>query len=164
MTRWAFLLLGASCLAAACNRSDSRSAQNDGAGANITNGLEDGAATAAEANETNSATQVEDCPKLDIEWHAEVGAQDGQRMLNVTGNGMVNSGGWKFSLRPGLLDRMNPPVQRFTLTIQQPSGPSTQPMVPFRVEAETPAQPRYEAVAIDCGGAEYARITQIDRP
>ena len=164
MTKWAYLLLGASCLAAGCNRSDSGNAQPNSADANLAVGVDNEASRTAQTGAANGPAQDGECAKLDIAWHAEVAPTDGQRMLKVTGTGMVNSGGWSFSLRPGLLDKKNPPIQHFTLTIQQPSGPATQPMMPFKVDAETPAQPRYDAVVIDCGGAEYARITQIDRP
>ena len=122
-------------------------------------------ANAQSANTIETAEAAEACPKLDIAWHAEVAAKDGERRLFVSGEGQMGTGGWQFGLDPGVLDEINPPVQHFTLTITEPAGDNvTQVVTPFRVESDVAAEQRYGAVVIDCRGKEYARITQIDRP
>lgn len=106
------------------------------------------------------------CDILDDQnWHAEVASKDGQRALVVTGEVTVKTGGYTVSLNPGALEKTAPPSQHFDLTVVPPTGEVTDALETHPVEGSAvPAERRYLAAVIDCGGKEIERITQIDRP
>jgi hypothetical protein len=101
------------------------------------------------------------CPVQTREWVAFVQSVHGKRILAAGGSVHQSSGGWKFNFKAGALDKAAPPTQHFTLEATPPSGIVTQPDFWVPVSAVTDAQPKYEAVVIDCGGEEVARITDI---
>lgn len=96
------------------------------------------------------------CPATD-NWQVWIDAMPGpgaQLRLIVDGEVQIPPG-FKASLRPGPLDRMQPPGQRFLLELTPGKGPSGAQRV--RAEAK-PAQTVYREVIVTCGGNAIARI------
>lgn len=79
--------------------------------------------------------------------------------LIVTGEANIPEGmDWTF--KPGPLDRMMPPAQRFTLAITEGEG-SAPGWQTVRAEVK-PAQREYRAIMIGCEGREIARIEEVE--
>lgn len=104
------------------------------------------------------------CPIMrDFDWKAVIAAgKGGARELTVRGMIEVNKGGYAAVLSPGLLDKSIPPIQHLTLTVTPPNGPATGAITYLPVKITLPAQPRYRAIVIDCGGSEIEWIERID--
>lgn len=118
-----------------------------------------GAVATAEADRPPLAVPV--CPTETRRWTAHVNAMpgsDAQPTLIVSGEALLPERA-SVKLIPGPTDRMQPPGQRFTLSVQ----PSNEAAGWQAVRAEiTPALPRYREVLIACDGAEVARISPVE--
>lgn len=126
------------------------------------------AGTNASTNITNlrlgeaPVTKAAGCPVSTKDWGAFIQAVHGQRKLVVVGWVQANSGGWKFNLKPGALDKALPPTQHFTLEAIPPSGIVILPITFQQVYAIVDAQPKYRSIVIDCGGEQVGEITDIE--
>jgi hypothetical protein len=91
------------------------------------------------------------------DWRAWIDAMPGpgaQPRLIVSGQVDIPAG-MTATLRPGPLDRMMPPGQRFTLELAPGGGPSG----PQQVRGEVkPALPQYREVIVTCGGEAIGRV------
>lgn len=93
-------------------------------------------------------------------WAAWINAMPGPDAvptLIVTGEADVPAG-QVATLTVGPTDRMMPPGQRFTLSLEPGSGPAGWQQVRAEIK---PALPAYGSVIIGCDGQEVARITDI---
>lgn len=94
-------------------------------------------------------------------WHAWIDAMPGpgsNLTLLVSGEVDVPTG-MVARLRPGPLDRMMPPGQRFVLELGRGKGAGGRQVVTGRV---TPSQNIYREIIVSCGGNEIARISGGD--
>lgn len=101
------------------------------------------------------------CPET-RNWSAHINAMPGpgaQPTLIVTGEANVPAGR-SAMLTVGPTDRMMPPGQRFTLSLETSSDPAG--WQPVRAEIK-PALDAYSSVIIGCQGQEVARITDIQK-
>lgn len=96
------------------------------------------------------------CPPSDG-WHAWIDAIPGKgENLTLLVSGEVDiPAGMVARLRPGPLDRMTPPGQRFVLELAKGRGPTGRQLVTGR---NTPSQTLYREIIIGCGGETIARI------
>lgn len=91
-------------------------------------------------------------------WHAWVNAMPGpgaKRPLIVTGE-VRTQAGYEGRLKTTMLDKMNPPIQHFDLSLVARKGAKAG-WKTVRAEV-SPGQPSYRAAIIDCDGEQLARV------
>ena len=105
---------------------------------------------------TDEPAETSACPPSSG-WRAWIDAMPGpgkSPTLLISGEVDIPAG-MVAELRPGPLDRMMPPGQRFVLELRKGEGPSGRQAVTGRV---MPSQNVYREVIVGCGGNEIARI------
>ena len=104
------------------------------------------------------------CPWETREWNAYVNAMPGPGnsgpTLIVTGEANVPAG-WRAVMVPGPTDRMQPPGQRFALTLEPDEG-AAGGWQDVRGEIR-PALKGYSSVIIGCAGDMVARVDEIEK-
>jgi hypothetical protein len=150
------LVAAALLVSSACQKADTSGANQAEASATT----EDASANMAQMSLTDAAP-ANNCPGENAHWSAFIQPVHGKRKLAVVGVITMGSGGYRFELIEGPLDKMLPPTQHFMLKVTPPSGPVIQPVIPQQVDKVIDAQPSYAAVVIDCDDKAIARITDI---
>jgi hypothetical protein len=86
-----------------------------------------------------------------------------QPRLVVRGRVTVPTGGYRVTLEPGPVQRLDPPVQQVILRTAAPPGGATQAATAHAVQAVLAPERGVERVAIRCGDGTLALIPEIGR-
>ena len=84
-----------------------------------------------------------------------------EAVLVVSGTVQVPTGGFRVSIAPGSLVRLEPPVQQVILRTVKPEGMATQAIVEQSVTGSVPYDARAKSVSIRCGDGTIAAIPVI---
>jgi len=106
------------------------------------------------------------CPVLESKnLKAWINAMPGttEPTLNISGEIVLPTGGYTVGVRPGPLDRRQPPTQRVILDLVKPDGAALQALTTETVSGQlSDALPAYRAVVVVCGDTTLAEITDIE--
>ena len=125
--------------------------------------------TKDQQNIENTAVETTDnsvCPVLESRnWHAWIDRateNENEPRLNISGEVDLPTPGYKVEVIPGILDRRQPPAQRFSLFLTPPDGIVIQVITPTKVSYTMPKSLlEYRSIMIYCGEKLLAEIPDV---
>ena len=121
-------------------------------------------------NIDNAISETRDnsvCPVMESRnWQAWIDrVAEGEPHLNILGEVDLPTPGYKVKVKPGILDRRNPPTQRLSLVFMPPEAIVTQVITPTKVNYTMPTSIlEYRSVTIYCGDKLLAEIPNVVSP
>lgn len=110
------------------------------------------------------AQNTVNCPVMESRnWHAWIDRnEENEASLNISGEVDLPTPGYQVTWQPGILDRRQPPTQRFAISLTPPEGMVAQVITPTEISYEMPTQIlEYRSVAIYCGDKLLAEIPDV---
>ena len=104
------------------------------------------------------------CPVLESRnWHAWIDrATENEPRLNISGEVDLPTPGYKVEIIPGILDRRQPPAQRFSLSFTPPNGIVAQVITSTQVSYTMPKSfLEYRSIMIYCGEKLLVEIPDV---
>ena len=123
--------------------------------------------TEEQQNIDNASVKTTDssvCPVVaSRNWHAWIDPVAGNEpRLNISGEVDLPTPGYQVEVKPGILDRRQPPAQRFSLSLTPPDGIVTQVITPTKVSYTMPKSLwEYRSIMIYCGEKLLADIPDV---
>lgn len=110
------------------------------------------------------AQDTTDCPVMESRnWHAWIDrASEDEARLNISGEIDLPTPGYQVTWQPGILDRRQPPTQRFVVSLTPPENMVIQVITPTKVNYKMPTKIlEYGSVAIYCENELIAEIPDV---
>ena len=123
--------------------------------------------TEGQQNIDNAIAETTDnsfCPVIGSRnWHAWIDrVAENESRLNISGEVDLPTPGYQVEVKPGILDRRQPPAQRFSLSFTSPDGIVAQVITPTKVSYTMPTSIlEYRSVIIYCGDKLLAEIPDV---
>ncbi len=104
------------------------------------------------------------CPVIaSRNWHAWIDrVAENEPRLNISGEVDLPTPGYQVEVKPGILDRRQPPAQRFSLSFTPPEGIVAQVITPTKVSYTMPTSIlEYRSIMIYCGDKLLVEIPDV---
>ena len=104
------------------------------------------------------------CPVIaSRNWHAWIDrVAENEPRLNISGEVDLPTPGYQVEVKPGILDRRQPPTQRFSLSFTPPEGIVAQVITPTQVRYTMPTSIlEYRSIMIYCGDKLLVEIPDV---
>ncbi len=135
--------------------------------AGCSNNFKTEANTEGQQNINNAIAETTDnssCPVIESRnWHAWIDrVAENEPRLNISGEVDLPTPGYQVEVKPGILDRRQPPAQRFSLSFTRPDGIVAQVITPTKVSYTMPTSIlEYRSIMIYCGDRLLAEIPDV---
>lgn len=110
------------------------------------------------------AQNTVNCPVMESRnWHAWIDrTNEDEARLHISGEVDLPTPGYQIEWQPGILDRRQPPTQRFAIFFTSPEGMVIQVITPTEVSYTMPTKIlEYRSVAIYCGNKLLVEIPDV---